>query len=443
MKSQIERGNRCFSLLLSLCLILLAVQPSGHRPILSASAAAQATDAAGSLFKTTDGGDSWRASDAGLESVFISEIVIDPVSTNIVYASGSRGVFKSTDGGNSWSIPNGAITLTFVQALVIDPVTPSNLYAGTTSNGVFKSSDGGVNWFRINNGLGSPKVMETLAINPANPSTLYLGTSEAVFKTTDGGASWNSVLKIPDTGDVVFPQDLDLDPSDPSIVYVMAGNRIFKSVDGGANWKDITGPVGSPLGINIIPTNPPALFAADSDIGNDRFKSTDGGDSWTRVSLNLDGLISGRFGLVSDPVTPSTLYAVSQKIFKSTNGGNTWVETGLAAGGIILLVIDPKNPSTLYAGTGGGSLSSDSPWITGVFFNGNKLRVTGRDFDKGSVILLDGVEQTTKFDKDSNPPALISKKAGKKVKKNPDVKLQVRASNGRLSQEVIVSQSLD
>ena len=54
------------------------------------------------------------------------------------------------------------------------------------------------------------------------------------------------MLKLPCTGDVIFPDDLMLDPRNPSTVYVIGSNRVFKTTDGGQNWIDITGQIGTP-----------------------------------------------------------------------------------------------------------------------------------------------------------------------------------------------------
>jgi photosystem II stability/assembly factor-like uncharacterized protein len=84
-------------------------------------------------------------------------------------------VFKSTDGGGNWSATNIGLSNTYVRALVIDPVTPTSLYAGTDGGGVFKSTNGGANWSAINTGLTNTDV-SALAIDPATPTILYAGT---------------------------------------------------------------------------------------------------------------------------------------------------------------------------------------------------------------------------------------------------------------------------
>jgi len=100
--------------------------------------------------------------------------------------SSDNGLFKSTDGGTTWKeISSGFINNT-VMSLTIDPVTPTTLYAGTYS-GVLKSTDGGANWISLNKGLPTLYI-SSLAIDPQNPSRVYAGTDRSgawVWSLTD------------------------------------------------------------------------------------------------------------------------------------------------------------------------------------------------------------------------------------------------------------------
>jgi photosystem II stability/assembly factor-like uncharacterized protein len=84
---------------------------------------------------------------------------IEPTNTDIIYAASWQSVFKSTDGGNSWSETN--VTNNFVTSIVLDPNSGSDppndrtLYIGTEIEGVFKSTDSGQNWTEINNGINA------------------------------------------------------------------------------------------------------------------------------------------------------------------------------------------------------------------------------------------------------------------------------------------------
>ena len=147
----------------------------------------------GGIFKTTDGGDSWRDISAGIEGPYtgyISAFAVDPLDPNILYAGTLDGLFKSTSGGETWKEVNLGIDrdgkFLAVYALVIDSSTPSTLYAGISNfkdrygYGIFKTSDGGENWIPVNTGLPSwgwavyPEIL-SLAIDPLKRNTLYSG----------------------------------------------------------------------------------------------------------------------------------------------------------------------------------------------------------------------------------------------------------------------------
>ena len=85
----------------------------------------------------------------------------------------------------------------------------------------------------------------------------------------------------------------------------------------------------------------------------------------------------------------------------------------------------------------GGVSPDDSPWIRSVFVEGKNLIVNGESFDNGAVILLDGNPQKTNNDVVNPASRLFGKKAGKKVKKNPETRIQIRNATGKLSQTVV------
>src|SRR5439155_6256077 len=116
----------------------------------------------GGVFKSTDGGADWSPVNTGLPSPNISALAVDPQTPATLYASVSMGsfafpssgaVFKSTDGGASWSAANAGLHAPIIHALAIDPQDPATVYAGTQGGGVLKSTDRGANWSAANTGL--------------------------------------------------------------------------------------------------------------------------------------------------------------------------------------------------------------------------------------------------------------------------------------------------
>ena len=99
----------------------------------------------------------------GPEGGNIRALQIDPTRPGTLYVGTvaddfSGGVFKSTNGGGSWTAMNAGLTNPLVNAFAIDPTSPGTLYAGTGGGGVFKSTNGGGSWTAMNAGLTSPLV---------------------------------------------------------------------------------------------------------------------------------------------------------------------------------------------------------------------------------------------------------------------------------------------
>ena len=119
----------------------------------------------------------------GPDGGFISALAINPLTPATLFAGTDNGIFRSTDGGSTWKETSDGMGHMVIKNLVIDPVTPSILYAGTES-GVYKSINDGEFWSLFKTGLTDPNI-SALAIDPSTPTTLYAGTLlSGVFKST-------------------------------------------------------------------------------------------------------------------------------------------------------------------------------------------------------------------------------------------------------------------
>jgi len=190
------------------------------------------------------------------------------------------------------------------------------------------------------------------------PSTLYVvanGLGSPLYKSTDGGGTWNVVNLGP------LWRFLTIDPGPPSTLYAIFGSDgLSKSTDGGATWT-ATGFSQDVWGLAIDPRNSNTLYASTSaPVGTPpaMYKSTDGGKNWNTLDTNLPFAVS----LVLNPANPSVIYAATLKggVFKSTDAGTNWSEsnTGLRALGIQVLVGDPADFATVYAGGDEGLFKS-------------------------------------------------------------------------------------
>ena len=193
------------------------------------------------VFKSTDGAQSWSSDQLGLEAVIVVEsLTIDPQNAGTLYAGTAHAskhqglpdgwkaarisvidrVFKTTDGGLTWKARTQACRGTgglWVHQRRHDRSAESKaIYVAASGLGVFKSTDGGASWKNslLNRGGAA------LTIDPQNPSTLYAADWSGVLKTTDGGANWNGVNSgLPENccGSLV------IDPQNPNTIY--AGGR--------------------------------------------------------------------------------------------------------------------------------------------------------------------------------------------------------------------------
>jgi photosystem II stability/assembly factor-like uncharacterized protein len=315
------------------------------------------------VFKSIDGGNSTWIVNNGLTTGYLHTLAVDPQTPTTLYVGTyGGGVFKSIDGGTTWSAANTGLRedpccsgWRSVGVVAIDPRTPTTLYAIDGRSGLFKSTDGATTWTALDTGLA----VSTLAIDPRTPTTLYAGTfyngvlpSNGVWKSTDGGSTWTAV-NTGLTGDL-YVYSLAIDARTPTTLYASTGGGVFKSIDGGFAWtivNDGRGGVFSPLAID--PQTPTTVYAATYYDGVS--KSTDGGSTWTAINTGLT--YTSIFSLAIDPQTRTTLYASApDAVFKTTDGGATWSPTGPLSGGVVRLAIDPLMPTTLYAGTDGAGV---------------------------------------------------------------------------------------
>jgi photosystem II stability/assembly factor-like uncharacterized protein len=285
----------------------------------------------GDIWKSADGGETWNVIKAGSQVAFATQVLslaIDPTTPSTLYAGSfasfgccpppaNAGISKSTDGGETWvafnaGIPSGA----FVRSLVIYPATPSVIYGTYVSDGrwgVIKSVDGGESWNVISSGLPPSPGNSTLTIDPTVPSIIYVGyfvnsTAGGAFKSTDGGESWSKA----DTGlSSIDIRAVAVDPFNAATLYAGGAGGLFKTVNGGANWINSASfliPPASPFflvaeppiirSVAVDSATPNILYAetarAGGCINSDRllFKSTDFGATWDdSISPPLSGCV--------------------------------------------------------------------------------------------------------------------------------------------------------
>ena len=174
---------------------------------------------------STDGGKSWRAAKpSGLPSLDVHGLAADPRNPKTVYAQvAMTGLYRSTDGGRSFSLFSSDVNGMMMQVAV----TPAgSLVVGDMSRGIFLSSTG-KHWLNTAHGavLG-------VAVDPSNPKRI-IATGGGIAVSEDGGHTWRAAL----ASKVAFGA-IAWSPQNPKLVYAVSYDRtLWRSLDAGEHWK--------------------------------------------------------------------------------------------------------------------------------------------------------------------------------------------------------------
>jgi photosystem II stability/assembly factor-like uncharacterized protein len=289
-----------------------------------------------------------RAQDKGWvlqgEGGLVTALVLDPTDPAILYATTARGIFKTIDGGATWRPQGGVLDGKSILAMAIDPRKNTTIFATTDTGGVYRSKDGGDSWTEANHGLPA-RYVGSIAVDPA--STIWAGTEAGrIFKSGDGGDSWTET--VPPTASISV-MAIAPDPVKPGTVYIGTNSEgVYKTIDGGATWTHLTKGLKRATVWNILvdKSSPSTIYAGTHE---GFYKSSDGGAYWTPGNRGLTSF--NILALAVDPQVPSTLYAgTASGVFATADGGGSWrpLYPDLYATAIAL---DPSAPSTVYAGT--------------------------------------------------------------------------------------------
>lgn len=338
------------------------------------------------IWKTDNGGRTWQ--NMGLtDSRHIMRIVIHPKDPDIVYCAAlghlfgkntERGIYKSTDGGTTWKRVLYVNDSVGAADIVMDPGDPDILLAtfwnvkrtsysfesGGPGSGIYKSTDGGNTWTDITRNPGLPKDtigIIRLAICPSDPLQYYAmveAKDGGLFVSKDGGKTWekmNDESKIRQRA--WYFSCVKPDPENPDIVYVL-NVEMWKSTDGGKSFSEMQTPHGDHHDLWIDPADPKRMILADDGGAQVSF---DGGENWSSYYNQPTAQI---YRVSTDNDVPYRILGAQQdnstlRIAHRSKGGEIgrgdWQPTAGFESGYV--VADPTDPDIVYGGNYSGFLN--------------------------------------------------------------------------------------
>ena len=339
----------------------------------------------GGCWRSDNGGRSWR--NLGLkDSRHIARIVVHPGNPDIVWVAvmghlfgpnTERGVYKTIDGGKTWRRVLFVNEQTACSDVVMEPGNPSVLYAGMwrvkrtpysmesggEGSGLYKSTDGGETWTNLSVRKGLPKGVwgvVNIAVPASNPDKVYAMIENAdggLFLSIDRGDTWTKVNSVNDIRQRAWYYNrVYADPTNENIVYVL-NVQFQRSLDGGKTFNVVSSPHSDHHDLWIDPEDGHRLILADDGGAQVSFNA---GEDWSSVDNQPTAQI---YRVTTDNAFPYHILGAQQDNSsvriksRSTSAAITakdWEPTAGFESGFI--VADPLNPDIVYGGNYDGYL---------------------------------------------------------------------------------------
>ena len=262
----------------------------------------------------------------------LNAIAFNGTDTNTMYVgSPAGGVWKTTNGGTTWSPKGDELANLGVSDIVINPTNTGILYLATgdwdgvqnRSIGVFKSIDGGDNWTAtgLTFSLLQNNLISKLLIDPNNVNTVFATTRNSIKRTTDGGTTWTDVF----TENNANFNDINYKIGSTSVLYATSkSGKFYISTNNGANWSVASSPSSSRLDLALTADDTDLILTLDTN-GVLR-RSIDQGSTWTTVSTISGYNPQGGYNmtLAISPLDKNLVLAGGVEGWRSTNGGAAW-----------------------------------------------------------------------------------------------------------------------
>ncbi|GAB3790351.1 hypothetical protein GCM10028818_60350 [Spirosoma horti] len=289
------------------------------------------------IFRTTDGGKTWKKILYKGDKAGGVDIIIDRKNPNVLYASiwqvyrtpwkmwgggGASGLFKSTDGGDTWTeltrkpgMPKGTVGKIGV---TVSPVDNNRVWAivEAEDGGVYRSDDAGMTWKHVNDERKLRQrafYYSRIYADPLDKNGVYC-LNVGFYKSSDGGVKFNKTITVPH-GD---NHDLWIDPADSTRMITSNDGGGAVSVNGGKTWTDENFPTAQLYHITATNDFPYHIAGAQQDNTTVAVAS----EGWTNQLVKNNSIKKGEWGyevgggesgyIAQDPKNPDIFYAGSQ-----------------------------------------------------------------------------------------------------------------------------------
>ena len=357
------------------------------------------------MLKTTDGGNTWKEV-LQFHSALVGALAVHPQDEDFVITMAAGSVYRTVDGGKSWQTfawPRIEYVF-YTHDILVVPDQPSLIYATTYRRGVIRSEDGGKNWNWAGKGMVDATV-SALTVHPQNRNYVLAGDyGSSIQISKDGGKHWER--RYLDISEQQF-YSVEVDPQDPNVFYiaVSAGHSnsglpgefgyfpqsgVYKTTDGGLTWERISEGLeweGNPLQVYTItvhPENPRILFAGTQKEGV--YRSMDGGRSWQEINQG----ITEEFGFFDPFLLPHEVEACQEKLQRNPQEGRSCYAYATRVS--MKLAVNPHNPNEIWYLTLAGAFRSRDlgntwEWVSDVF-KGIHLHFIDFDPEDPNIIYL-------------------------------------------------------
>ncbi len=358
--------------------------------------------AGGGVWKTEDGGATWKSLWHEQDSLNVGAVAVDPNAPEVVYAATGEadlsadsypgvGVYRSTDGGATWTLWASAKQFNLprrIGVIAIDPFNSSHICIGGVAHtdndpsGMFVTTDGGVTWKRENFVSPQGYFCRAIVFHPQKQGVIFAGIFErgmqsGIWRTTNEGANWTHLTTGLPTPDLFRRASMAIAPSKPDTIYALASDAnegvlgVFVSKNMGNTWTSIGGSYFGEEGqmsygntIVVHPTNPDHVLCG----GVDLHRSTNGGSNWQQVTRwdldrgNAQYAHADHHCLMMPAGAPDRVYDCNDGgLDRSNDGGSNWhnCSSGLAVTEFYDLDVAPSD-----AGNFGGGAQDNGTNVT-------------------------------------------------------------------------------